>query len=255
MKNICIFFYKYYIENEKKLHISDDFIQLYTECSKLLFSKSQEGILRKYNHFFWYDRAANELAEKAINCEPYKHEIDSINTIIIKIDPFEKISKIVDGVLFIIGLLLVIPIILFISQPIGIVVIILEILVGLLAFIKKILLTKTELLQKINDKIVFDSEKIDKNFRTKEKLFALNVWNYSLSNKSTFSVLLLFLFCKFKFPRLYDLIFFALMEVVPSYTLNTLKSNWLEKRVWLFNQYRKKKPIIDAKRKEIFSKS
>ncbi|MCX6682941.1 MAG: hypothetical protein NTY71_08180 [Methanoregula sp.] len=254
MRKICKFFYNYYTANEKNLHISNDFIQLYTECSKPLFSRSENGVLRQYNHYFWYNRAAGELAEKAIKCEPYKHEIDTINSIIKNIDPIEYVSNLLDGVLFILGLLFLIPLVLLISQPIGIIVIILEFVVGILLFIKKILLTKTELLQKINDKFVFDSLKIDKNFRTKEKLFALNVWNNILSKKSTFSTLFIFLLCKLKFPRLYELIFFALMEVTPSLMLYA-KMNGLEKRIRLLIRYREKKPIIDAKRKELFSKS
>ncbi len=226
----------YTINSVRDLKIQKDFNEIYYECSKPLFSSNEFGLLN-YDYKFWYDRAA-QFGEDIKKNNPHSDAIKKIDTIIEKIEVFDAFNNIINNILF--GILLLSGflgfglVILFGFKLSGIV----EIIISFISVIALVVFLGVILLHRVKDSLIFrrDLEKtimrrliitpkqLEKDYTTNEKIFVANIWNNSLKNKSSLSVLFFFTIFKKWFPNLYQIFLFTACQNLPTCVPNFIRT-------------------------------
>nr|WP_319375295.1 hypothetical protein [uncultured Methanoregula sp.] len=217
----------YTIKAVRKLKIRDDFDRIYYECSRPLFASNDFGLLN-YDYQFWYERAIQFGTNVKAN-NPNSEAIKTIETIVKKIDFIDAINDIIDNllnlILIISGLFGIAILILFgfsfsgiFQSLLSIITIISVIIFCITLFLrisKKVLIFERDLEKTVTRRLIISKDDLDKNYSNIDKIFIANVWNNSLKNYSSLSVLFFFVFFKKWLPNLYEVLILALCLVIP----------------------------------------
>lgn len=222
-----------FIKAEERWEIRKDFMEIYEESVKYLYSNPKTHNKWNLPNYRWYLRAV-ESGERSINCDPHKKVIDSIDK---NVERVGEIGKFIN----LLQMLLIIPLIFafcatgllsLIFDHLDKITLILGTLIilgcGSLSVYKRLLLLDKEAFQMINRTLVIHLE--DKYYKQakKERLIAVNVWNLSLCKYDTIPTIALLILFKKTLGRAYQVFKENMITVVAPYMPEYIdsKSKW-----------------------------